>query len=254
MLEQLRYDMITGLFHHKKRALLVIISVLLTYVFMCFSYRGLINTADFIKLLFSGMSYITDEKRFVIPNGIWLAINLVLAFHIGMIVNDDLGSYGKLRLMKVGSRIKWWIAKVVLVSASVVAYYMLILAAACSTAIISLICRTVVVNVSIIQNITVPECMKAIAMLVSVSIMISIVQAVITLIDYKIGIVCVGLFMAYTMYDRTHAFIGNYLMLMRYYQGINNYIVNVSIVYGVIIMASIVGIIIVKKCAIYIWR
>ena len=43
-------------------------------------------------------------------------------------------------------------------------------------------------------------------------------------------------------------------MLMRYYQGINNYIVNVSIVYGVIIMASIVGIIIVKKCAIYIWR
>ena len=57
MLEQLRYDMITGLFHHKKRALLVIISVLLTYVFMCFSYRGLINTADFIKLLFSGMSY-----------------------------------------------------------------------------------------------------------------------------------------------------------------------------------------------------
>ena len=34
MLEQLRYDMITGLFHHKKRALLVIISVLLTYVFM----------------------------------------------------------------------------------------------------------------------------------------------------------------------------------------------------------------------------
>lgn len=105
MLEQLRYDMITGLFHHKKRALLVIISVLLTYVFMCFSYRGLINTADFIKLLFSGMSYITDEKRFVIPNGIWLAINLVLAFHIGMIVNDDLGSYGKLRLMKVGSRI-----------------------------------------------------------------------------------------------------------------------------------------------------
>ena len=65
---------------------------------------------------------------------------------------------------------------------------------------------------------------------------------------------CVGLFMAYTMYDRTHAFIGNYLMLMRYYQGINNYIVNVSIVYGVIIMASIVGIIIVKKCAIYIWR
>ena len=242
MLEQLRYDMITGLFHHKKRALLVIISVLLTYVFMCFSYRGLINTADFIKLLFSGMSYITDEKRFVIPNGIWLAINLVLAFHIGMIVNDDLGSYGKLRLMKVGSRIKWWMAKVVLVSASVVAYYMLILAAACSTAIISLICRTV------------PECMKAIAMLVSVSIMISIVQAVITLIDYKIGIVCVGLFMAYTMYDRTHAFIGNYLMLMRYYQGINNYIVNVSIVYGVIIMASIVGIIIVKKCAIYIWR
>ena len=237
MLEQLRYDMITGLFHHKKRALLVIISVLLTYVFMCFSYRGLINTADFIKLLFSGMSYITDEKRFVIPNGIWLAINLVLAFHIGMIVNDDLGSYGKLRLMKVGSRIKWWMAKVVLVSASVVAYYMLILAAACSTA-----------------NITVPECMKAIAMLVSVSIMISIVQAVITLIDYKIGIVCVGLFMAYTMYDRTHAFIGNYLMLMRYYQGINNYIVNVSIVYGVIIMASIVGIIIVKKCAIYIWR
>ena len=168
MLEQLRYDMITGLFHHKKRALLVIISVLLTYVFMCFSYRGLINTADFIKLLFSGMSYITDEKRFVIPNGIWLAINLVLAFHIGMIVNDDLGSYGKLRLMKVGSRIKWWMAKVVLVSASVVAYYMLILAAACSTAIISLICRTVVVNVSIIQNITVPECMKAIAMLVSV--------------------------------------------------------------------------------------
>ena len=71
-----------------------------------------------------------------------------------MIVNDDLGSYGKLRLMKVGSRIKWWMAKVVLVSASVVAYYMLILAAACSTAIISLICRTVVVNVSIIQNIT----------------------------------------------------------------------------------------------------
>lgn len=68
MLEQLRYDMITGLFHHKKRALLVIISVLLTYVFMCFSYRGLINTADFIKLLFSGMSYITDEKRFVIPS------------------------------------------------------------------------------------------------------------------------------------------------------------------------------------------
>ena len=232
----------------------MIISVLLTYVFMCFSYRVLLNTADFIKLLFSGMSYITDEKRFVIPNGIWLAINLVLAFHIGMIVNDDLGSYGKLRLMKVGSRIKWWMAKVVLVSASVVAYYMLILAAACSTAIISLICRTVVVNVSIIQNITVPECMKAIAMLVSVSIMISIVQAVITLIDYKIGIVCVGLFMAYTMYDRTHAFIGNYLMLMRYYQGINNYIVNVSIVYGVIIMASIVGIIIVKKCAIYIWR
>ena len=49
MLEQLRYDMITGLFHHKKRALLVIISVLLTYVFMCFSYRGLINTADFIS-------------------------------------------------------------------------------------------------------------------------------------------------------------------------------------------------------------
>ena len=92
-------------------------------------------------------------------------------------------------------------AKVVLVSASVVAYYMLILAAACSTAIISLICRTVVVNVSIIQNITVPECMKEIAMLVSVSIIISIVQAVITLIDYKIGIVFVGLFMAYTMYD-----------------------------------------------------
>ena len=35
MLEQLRYDMITGLFHHKKRALLVIISVLLTYCIYC---------------------------------------------------------------------------------------------------------------------------------------------------------------------------------------------------------------------------
>lgn len=254
MHEQLRYDIITGLLHHKKRIILVIAGVIFIYVFMAFTYRGVINTADFIKLLFRGMPYVTDEKKFVIPNGLWLAINLLLAFHIGMIVNDDLGIYGKLRLMRVGSRVKWWLAKAVLVCISVVAYYTLILAAAFVVGSISLIYRTNVVNMSIIQDITVTECIKSIAMSACVSIMVGMIQAVITLIDYKIGIVFVGLFMALTMYDRTHAFIGNYLMLMRYYQGINNYIINIWVACGVIVSACIAGTIIVKKVAIYIWR
>lgn len=36
MHEQLRYDIITGLLHHKKRIILVIAGVIFIYVFMAF--------------------------------------------------------------------------------------------------------------------------------------------------------------------------------------------------------------------------
>ena len=58
------------------------------YIFDIFIYKGFLKPEEFIKFLFRGMMFTTDEKKFVLPNGIWLGINILLSLHIGMIMGS----------------------------------------------------------------------------------------------------------------------------------------------------------------------
>jgi len=254
MLEQLRYDFISGILHHKKRILMLAVGITGVYIFDIFIYNGFLRPEEFIKFLFRGMMFTTNEKKFVLPNGIWLGINILLSLHIGMIVSDDISSCGKLRLMKLGSKIQWWLSKVVLMCVSVILYYAIIVATALICGNIPGLLGMEYVNVNIVSDISTYLLADYVFKIILTSLMLSCVQGVITLFNFKIGIVVVVIFLAITMYDRTHRFLGNYLMIARMKDGIGMPVVNIAVEIILISLSVVVGMYLVKKKSVYIWR
>lgn len=254
MLKQLRYDFISGILHHKKRILMLAVGITGIYIFDIFIYNGFLKPEEFIKFLFRGMMFTTDEKKFVLPNGIWLGINVLLSLHIGMIISDDISSYGKLRLLKLGSKVQWWLSKVVLVCVSVIIYYAVIVVTALICANISGLLGVEYVDINIINDISTHLLAEYIFKIILTSLMLSCVQGVITLFNFKIGIAGVVIFLAVTMYDRTHKFLGNYLMITRMKDGVEMPIVNIVAEIVLIVLSVVIGMYLVKKKSVYIWR
>lgn len=254
MLKQLRYDFISGILHHKKRMFMLAVGIIGIYIFDIFIYDGFLKPEEFIKFLFRGMAFTTDEKRFILPNGIWLGINILLSLHIAMIISDDISSYGKLRLLKLGSKIKWWLSKVVLVCVSVTLYYTVIVVTALICGNIPRLLGMEYADISVVSDISIHSLAGDVLKIVLTSLMLSCVQGVITLFNFKIGIAGVVIFLAVTMYDRTHRFLGNYLMIARMKEGIEMSIVNIMIEIVFIILSVVIGMYLVKRKSVYIWR
>lgn len=254
MLKQLGYDFISGILHHKKRMFMLVVGITGVYIFDIFIYNGFLKPEEFIKFLFRGMMFTTDEKKFVLPNGIWLGINILLSLHIGMIISDDISSYGKLRLMKLGNKIQWWLSKAVLICVSVILYYAIIVVTALICGNIPGLLGMEYIDVNIVSNISAHLLADYVFKIILTSLMLSCVQGVITLFNFKIGIVGVVIFLAVTMYDRTHRFLGNYLMIARMKDGIEMPVVNIVVEIILIGLSVIVGMYLVKKKSVYIWR
>ena len=254
MLKQLRYDFISGILHHKKRMLILAAVIIGIYIFDIFIYKGFLKPEEFIKFLFRGMMFTTDEKKFVLPNGIWLGINILLSLHIGMIISDDISFYGKLRLLKLGNKIQWWLSKVVLVCVSVILYYVVIIVTALICANIAGLFGVEYVDSNIVDDISTYLLTGYVFKIVLTSLMLSCIQGVITLFNFKIGIAGVVIFLAVTMYDRTHRFFGNYLMIARMKAGIEMPIVNMTVEIVLMVFSIIIGMYLVKRKSVYIWR
>lgn len=254
MVEQLKYDVVSGIWHHKKRMLILVAVIIGIYIFMAVTCHGFLTSQEYIKILFRGMPYTTDERKFILPNGLWLAVNIVLSLYVGMLVSDDLDTYGKLRLMRLGSKIRWWLSKTMIIMISVVLYYFLIIGTAVLCGYIPGLFKAEYAVANIIGEISLHMLATYMFKMTMVSLMVSMVQAVITLIDLKAGIVTVVVFLAVVMYDRTHTFLGNYLMVARMYDGIGNTWTNMMIIIVTIVAAILSGIYLVKKKSTYIWR
>ena len=52
MVEQLKYDVVSGIWHHKKRMLILVAVIIGIYIFMAVTCHGFLTSQEYIKILF----------------------------------------------------------------------------------------------------------------------------------------------------------------------------------------------------------
>lgn len=242
------------------RILLVIaiLSVVSTFSFSIHfrNYMGFgsLNVGDFLFWNLRGMQWAERIDKVIVPNGYWLAVNLLLAVMVGKSFEDMSGAAEMQKILRIGSRKSWWDLKVRECIVTVLAYYSILIVATifsafCMKAIIGIPHFNLVEEYGGLGFEGVRTFLMAIMFILFTSITISVIQALITVtLDIKLGFVWVALILVLAIYTKSWWSMGSGLMLIRLSQyGINDYLGNGLLCIILTTIAYVVGSVLIKK-------
>jgi len=231
----LKYDISWGILDKwKKYLVMLILSFIITLIFIKNCQTHYLNKTidampgflDYLMNLFHGMKkYIPDGKtQFNIPVE-WMAFHLLIAFSIGSYIMDDLEKCGINIIIRVRSRNKWIISKIIWNVLAVLSFYIIVYIGAMILALIKTgrlqltLTQSVCSNILQFNNIDVGQakCLFAIIILpILSSLAISQMQMFLSLIVKPIiSFLIVASILILSAYSMTPYLIANLSMVQR---------------------------------------